>query len=826
VSNELIHTSAPRGLKAGAHGFTTVAMTEGLPVAWRDRLEALSGYEPLAPPHEAESPAGYSHVRVRVAGRLMSVISRVAPCGLDYSNRLNRIAHHILLDAAEQVLAGPAWLLAQQSLFRTVWSEEPKLLALGPVIPRSDTGPVPCSYWREVTGDAGWAGTLLDWLREGEGAPGHVIYKPGTDMLRLFAEAIALLPPGERWNTTFTTYLSSEFPPDVLCLWRAVVAGTENARRILRAPNLKRLDLTGALGVAGDSETARAARSGATVPSRPSVPQRSAVQARQVAQSEGPRDQVTRVSAGPYALAAQPAKVGRRSAPVALDAPTEGRRSLWPMLALSGWGVAAMLAFAVGVLVWGHRREPSPSASVTDGSEVVSEHQIAQPTTTSAVPAFSAGPALARNESKAGAVQRQLQPAVPTEAPAGGERSDHAAPEAEPRAGPGPESSPKPQDDSPDAAHAKLTQVPELERGSSPAHIEPMAEPAPSPAAPAVRWEKGADGSFQLRPFGGAFRLASQLDLSLTPEGGVIWYDIVDEPSGTFAIEASGSPSQLRICWVERSESGTLKPKNHTYVDLELVTGDSGTHLRPSGPCQHPSNLKSLVVKVRDSRGWRVIGFWDEPKNVLVELSNDPCDATLASLWPDDVSLRDSLRDEGGRKWNPGDRPTIDTPCGPLALGMVDKKLRLTFDGELGTEAIGLCNAIDRLKDCSGVQWPRRPPNNQGKNWGKTPTESTGSKAQSCIEPCQALRATLMKLVRRADTCSELKGLRDVEANLQQVKWDKPDFDDVLRNGKKAASILRNAMSVSFAGLWPLTVYDRDGKPLCVLMTATDPQKP
>jgi hypothetical protein len=52
VSQELIYTSAPRGLKPGSCGFCTVVGTHGMSAALMQRLEALSGYRQVYPPHD------------------------------------------------------------------------------------------------------------------------------------------------------------------------------------------------------------------------------------------------------------------------------------------------------------------------------------------------------------------------------------------------------------------------------------------------------------------------------------------------------------------------------------------------------------------------------------------------------------------------------------------------------------------------------------------------------------------------------------------------------------------------------------------------------
>ena len=56
MSLELVYTSAPCGLLPGRNGYCTVAMTEGLPNSWRERLEALSSYARHFPPDDPRKP--------------------------------------------------------------------------------------------------------------------------------------------------------------------------------------------------------------------------------------------------------------------------------------------------------------------------------------------------------------------------------------------------------------------------------------------------------------------------------------------------------------------------------------------------------------------------------------------------------------------------------------------------------------------------------------------------------------------------------------------------------------------------------------------------
>src|SRR5438046_2675698 len=105
MCEELIFTSAPRGLHPGSQGYCTVAQTRGLGVVWRQRIEELSG--------SRGSAVAFSHLRIRGEGGTRSVLSRVAPVDREYTGRTNVFAHHVVLDPGERPASGPAWLLSQ-----------------------------------------------------------------------------------------------------------------------------------------------------------------------------------------------------------------------------------------------------------------------------------------------------------------------------------------------------------------------------------------------------------------------------------------------------------------------------------------------------------------------------------------------------------------------------------------------------------------------------------------------------------------------------------------------------------------------------------------
>ena len=234
MSQELFYTSAPRGLKPGSGGFCTVAATRGMSAALLEKLESLSGYRPLYPPLDpkaALNPVAYSHLRLSVAGKTYHVLSRIGPAGLDYTERSNKFAHHVVLEPGELPEAGPAWLLQQPGFMETAWEGEVKVLEAGRPVPQGTGAPGVCRAWEALTGDAGWAGVLAEAFQQDPNRPAYLVFEPGMEVLPLFAEALALMPVAQRWEVTFTTYFVT-LPRDALCWWRCVLRDSPEARKI------------------------------------------------------------------------------------------------------------------------------------------------------------------------------------------------------------------------------------------------------------------------------------------------------------------------------------------------------------------------------------------------------------------------------------------------------------------------------------------------------------------------------------------------------------------------------------------------------------------
>ena len=267
MSQELVYTSAPRGLKPGSKGFCTVAMTIGLPAAWVERLETLSGYRPLFPlgnPKSGQNPVSYCHWRLQVSGQTRSVLSRVAFAGADYSQRSNKLASLVAIEPAEQSPAGPAYTLLHGNVVRDSWTGDPQRLPKGPPLPKTDRPPAVCATWARHTGDAGWAAALADAFIADKDRPVFLVYplSAADDVLPLFEEALSLLPPKLRWQVTFNTYFT-DLPLGLTCAWRGVVAGSDVLKSVGRGLVIDLLDLRGK--PTPDSAAATAAREGTAV---------------------------------------------------------------------------------------------------------------------------------------------------------------------------------------------------------------------------------------------------------------------------------------------------------------------------------------------------------------------------------------------------------------------------------------------------------------------------------------------------------------------------------------------------------------------------------
>jgi hypothetical protein len=264
MSHELFYTSAPRGLKPGSQGFCTVAATRGIPAALVEKLESLSSYRPVFAPSDPNAglnPVVYSHLRISVAGKTYSVLSRICAAGLDYTDRTNKFAHHVVLDPAELPPGGPAWLLTQPGFMETTWNGAVGVLPAGRQVPHGDSPPRICKHWESITGDAGWAGVVAESFVEDSARPIYLIFEPGIDTLPLMDEVIALLPPARRWDVTFSTYFTNVLQ-GLACCVRCVLKESPEQKKASGLPGVLAIPLTDEITSAHGAVFVSCARSG------------------------------------------------------------------------------------------------------------------------------------------------------------------------------------------------------------------------------------------------------------------------------------------------------------------------------------------------------------------------------------------------------------------------------------------------------------------------------------------------------------------------------------------------------------------------------------
>jgi hypothetical protein len=309
MTHELILTSVSQGLEPNTSGYCIVAEDRHIPRYLAKRLETLSEYHHLFPSGSEESrfhPVVYSHLIFPGHNTIWHTLSRIADAGTDYHFQPNQLAHHIVLTENELVQEGPAWLLSLPEFHLTDWltpsvrftngrpiptltlptnltrsqriarerrwTDPHKMMLFVPDIDDQETyriyendalmnpDQLPCLFWRELTGDAGWAGILAETIQSGQQAV--LVFQPGMNILPLFFEAIALLPAELHWKGTFSTYYFKDLPEHTACQWKAVLADSPMAERLLKNKDQLILDLTKPLGTVPDGKYVEFARTG------------------------------------------------------------------------------------------------------------------------------------------------------------------------------------------------------------------------------------------------------------------------------------------------------------------------------------------------------------------------------------------------------------------------------------------------------------------------------------------------------------------------------------------------------------------------------------
>jgi len=95
MPQQLIYTSAPRGVIAGRSGHCTVARSGAMRDALMLQLEKLSYYQHLSLSGGQERPIYCCRI-LDLRGSRYHVLTRIQDAGLDFTGRTNFIAHHLV----------------------------------------------------------------------------------------------------------------------------------------------------------------------------------------------------------------------------------------------------------------------------------------------------------------------------------------------------------------------------------------------------------------------------------------------------------------------------------------------------------------------------------------------------------------------------------------------------------------------------------------------------------------------------------------------------------------------------------------------------------
>jgi len=251
MASELVITSVRKGLDGGS-GFQPVLRTKGMRPSLGERIRIRVGYAHPFPHGDSKNPTVYVHRVEKIGGESLHFLTRIADAGSDHTGRSNFLAHALVLDESEtrRKPAGPAETI-RRFPFRSTW-DEPARECEAPLVVGGERTATPSAAWRAAGLDPGIAGDLAELAMAGRSA--RIIVRPNDDVLSLFADALALVAPAQRWQVTFTTCEIEPFEG----VWRAIRADLPQARGLMGTPGL--IDLTSAAIRGSDGPYARFAR--------------------------------------------------------------------------------------------------------------------------------------------------------------------------------------------------------------------------------------------------------------------------------------------------------------------------------------------------------------------------------------------------------------------------------------------------------------------------------------------------------------------------------------------------------------------------------------
>lgn len=217
---QLVFTSAPRGLAVGRSGFCTVARPKEMRDLLVTAIERISSFHHLRG-NEAGSAVNepvISSLRIlELRGSRYYLLTRMRDCGLDYTNRTNHIAHHLIFSEEEiGAFPSPAYILHHWSGWLSSWQGEPRFF--GPqdeVTPALLPAPTSrtATHWKTLTGDAGHAALLISPFTA-QGCGLQISLGQEDSLLDYYHETLQSLlpangPSNNLWQIPFTTFFQA-----------------------------------------------------------------------------------------------------------------------------------------------------------------------------------------------------------------------------------------------------------------------------------------------------------------------------------------------------------------------------------------------------------------------------------------------------------------------------------------------------------------------------------------------------------------------------------------------------------------------------------------
>ena len=238
MPQQLIYTSAPRGLVAGRSGHCTVARSATMREALMLQLEKFCYYQHLSLSGGQERPIFACRI-VDIRGTRFHVLSRIQDAGLDFTGRTNFITHHLVFTPEEiRQLPTPPVILRDWPGWVRSWTKEPQLLEnenWAQLTALTGKTNVPAQTWQRITGDAVNGYGLLEARA---GASFRVDDQTDETVLELIAESLELLEVRDTrrdfrtaaWNYTFTTSMQEQDNPADF-RWRCIHSDNPAANR-------------------------------------------------------------------------------------------------------------------------------------------------------------------------------------------------------------------------------------------------------------------------------------------------------------------------------------------------------------------------------------------------------------------------------------------------------------------------------------------------------------------------------------------------------------------------------------------------------------------